>query len=938
MRTTWIIILLCITVSLIADNTDWLNYNSTNTAFPDNGYKSIAIDRNSNKWIGTEYRGLFLYDGANWKVYNTGNSSLPSNVINSLFYDKNNYLWIATSGGGLVRKDSLDHWTIFNRTNSGIPSNDVSTVMSDSVGQIWVGTRGGGLAVMDSQQNWTTYTTSNSYLPHNEIVSLYREVKNSEEILWVGTYGGLVRIKNGTWMVYNTDNSDLPGNSIVSIVSDTQSNVWFATYNPVLNEGAGLVKLDTTNVWTIYNRSNSNIPSNNVYAIQIERNTGGDIKWVATDQGLAKLSGSAWTLYTTQTTANVLPSNIVLSISITGNVKWIGTKKGLARYSGTNWTSLSITNSGIPSNQINCIASYLSGNSSTEWFGTSVGLSRFDGTSWTIWQTNNSNIPSNDVRALAFENNSTVWIGTAPFYYAGGGLAKLDMSSNNWEVYTVSNSELPHNQISALAIDVQMNKWIGTVGGGLAVLSSTGEWQIYKETNSLLPSNNVKVLYYDRIHTLWVATDFGLASIDSTGIWTIYNTFNSGLTSNNILSITRDLLGAVWVGTDNGLSRLYKGSWQTYTTTSSLLAGNIINAIQTDKWNNIWVGTNAGLCKLTDLDWTIYTKTNSLLVSNSISCMTILDIDGTHSWKWIGTQDAGISVYKGSNNLYNKGIYMSIAQNSVLNNIIEIMINTMQIIPDSISLTANSTHLTTTNIGNNTWSAHYELQGQGMITITCKVFYEGRDSTITRVVSPIIINNKGGFGYLPNHTIALTINPNTMQDSRYMLIEEAGTNAGDTVYQIKSCYKDLMGFFTAASSQIRSVKFSTNCSDWEEQQIDETTNTAHYCGSGFYRFQFDEAVSVTPRIESYPNPFNPSVTIELSIPLKNLNTESKVVVYNSKGQRIKTLYCGIVTTEKGQLHWDGLDEAKKAVATGVYFVSLSQKGKTLVCHKLLLMK
>ena len=94
-------------------------------------------------------------------------------------------------------------------------------------------------------------------------------------------------------------------------------------------------------------------------------------------------------------------------------------------------------------------------------------------------------------------------------------------------------------------------------------------------------------------------------------------------------------------------------------------------------------------------------------------------------------------------------------------------------------------------------------------------------------------------------------------------------------------------------------------------------------------------ISSMPLIKSnYPNPFNPSTTIEYSIPSAG---KAKLCVYNIRGQKVKTLFDG--TAEKGlhRLVWDGRDGSGRSVASGIYLIHLESSGKSSI-RKAMLMK
>ncbi len=88
-------------------------------------------------------------------------------------------------------------------------------------------------------------------------------------------------------------------------------------------------------------------------------------------------------------------------------------------------------------------------------------------------------------------------------------------------------------------------------------------------------------------------------------------------------------------------------------------------------------------------------------------------------------------------------------------------------------------------------------------------------------------------------------------------------------------------------------------------------------------------------VQNYPNPFNPSTTIEFSIQ-NDSNIELKI--FNIKGQKIKTLTDEAYTEGSHSIIWNGVDEFKKPVSSGVYYYQLKINGKVEAVKKCLMLK
>ncbi len=86
---------------------------------------------------------------------------------------------------------------------------------------------------------------------------------------------------------------------------------------------------------------------------------------------------------------------------------------------------------------------------------------------------------------------------------------------------------------------------------------------------------------------------------------------------------------------------------------------------------------------------------------------------------------------------------------------------------------------------------------------------------------------------------------------------------------------------------------------------------------------------------SYPNPFNPTTTIEFSLRKK---TRVTLVVYDVSGRRVRTLLSG-ETTEEGihTISWDGRNDKGKQLSSGIYFCKFLAEGQ-IEARKLILLR
>lgn len=82
-------------------------------------------------------------------------------------------------------------------------------------------------------------------------------------------------------------------------------------------------------------------------------------------------------------------------------------------------------------------------------------------------------------------------------------------------------------------------------------------------------------------------------------------------------------------------------------------------------------------------------------------------------------------------------------------------------------------------------------------------------------------------------------------------------------------------------------------------------------------------------ISNYPNPFNPSTTLIITVPTTETYTIS---VYNSLGQQIQTLHQGILPSGSYSFHFDAT-----YLSSGLYFVRVQNRSKANI-HKMTFIK
>ena len=100
-----------------------------------------------------------------------------------------------------------------------------------------------------------------------------------------------------------------------------------------------------------------------------------------------------------------------------------------------------------------------------------------------------------------------------------------------------------------------------------------------------------------------------------------------------------------------------------------------------------------------------------------------------------------------------------------------------------------------------------------------------------------------------------------------------------------------------------------------------------------------EKAKLTPQAyelaQNFPNPFNPSTTISYTVPA---GTDVRLEILSVIGQRVRVLDEGYRTAAAYSVVWDGKDENKQTVSSGVYFCRLVAGGNLIRTRKLVLLR
>jgi signal transduction histidine kinase/ligand-binding sensor domain-containing protein len=187
--------------------------------------KCAMLDREGNRWFGTEGNGLIRLTRTAARSFGTGEAKLTE----SLAVDGANGVWIGIYGGGLNYFDG----TRFKQAGVGFlgkerPMAQVWTVWPDGAGGVWFGTMRQGLFHMDANGigNQRFSPATNPGMLSGPVITLF---KASSGDLWIGGQtGGVARYAGGRFRLWTTRDG-LSDNHVKAIAEDTSGAIWVGT-------------------------------------------------------------------------------------------------------------------------------------------------------------------------------------------------------------------------------------------------------------------------------------------------------------------------------------------------------------------------------------------------------------------------------------------------------------------------------------------------------------------------------------------------------------------------------------------------------------------------------------------------------------------------------------------------------------------------------------
>ena len=99
-----------------------------------------------------------------------------------------------------------------------------------------------------------------------------------------------------------------------------------------------------------------------------------------------------------------------------------------------------------------------------------------------------------------------------------------------------------------------------------------------------------------------------------------------------------------------------------------------------------------------------------------------------------------------------------------------------------------------------------------------------------------------------------------------------------------------------------------------------------YQDSFIYELSSSDLIPSSTELSNiYPNPFNPSTTIDYNL---NVSSDVSIVIYDMKGSIVRTLVSDYQDAGLHQISWNGRNDSNSQVSSGMYLVRMDANGQT----------
>ncbi len=690
--------------------------------------------------------------------------------------------------------------------------------------------------------------------------------------------------------------------------------------------------------WTSYTSHND------VRAIAFE----GNYVWCGTTGGVTRWDKRDGSRRWYSTTDGLISNNVrAVAVDKTGR-KWFGAAAGVSIYNGSDWKTYTSAN-GLVDDDVNVIEV---GPDGKVWVGSKTGMSMFDGREWTRW--NRENVPSyaegkfTDLSSIAFGKNGTVWCSAGysdgsqvlwefdgVSWDKGGSKAKTvrtDSTGKLWNTYYVGftvDDLVTHSGDSTMyhetpgydgtarlypdfAIDRNDVLWLirnHEPGLGMErdlVRYDGSTWSAFTPVvgnNGTVLTEWMHVVRVDDEGIVWIGSEQGLLRFDGVK----WKRFLDGLAQNDTSSGVIDRDGALWFSSRGVVSRFDGSQWESYGGDSDFLADYSVGSIVVDDWNVKWFGAQKGIVRFDGSTWSTLPYPEG--PSNENYSLLAVDHAGTIWCTYEKDRLACAASFDGQ-----QWTFYS-----------------------SENLLSTSWTFLAIDRDNRKWFC----TNQGL---SC---FDGHSWTTHRFPRENFSTGPANAGYCDSEgnlwfgveSSLFCFDGQTWREFERLSSESVRSIARDRNGVIWLGSLSGVERFDGKEWQLLTVADGL-LNNTANIVLVDARNTKWFSTWGGISAYADDMSGIGERfhpsmvsLSTFPNPFNPSVTIEFTLPESG---PASLEIYSLSGQRIRTLFSGKMNVGGHALVWDGREEHGRTVSSGVYFARITAGACSTVKKMLLL--
>ena len=376
-------------------------------------------------------------------------------------------------------------WKTLDSSNSEMSYDDVTALWCDAeVRLLIVGYGQHGLDIFHAEDGSWSYVGAEEGLDVTGLRDL--AVTGDGDRIWIATQNGLALYSDGEVTLYTTDNAPLTDNRIETVAADGSGAVWLTSGNTLYRTNG--------ETWDAYNADDIEGDFPNGRLTGLDLGSGGAI-WVGSDQGQVcrfdpGIEGCV-EFYRGEDGMATAPLTS-LTVSADDEVYFTTAGGGLSFFDGATWQTFAVADEPIPGNTIRDLVQGDDGHVWVAALGGAARLSRDDAADTVVYTPANSPLPATDVRVAQPNGSGGLWLGAE-------GVSFYDGST--WTNYTTDDG-LAGTAVRAIAIDNQSRVWIGSATG-LSIW--TGSTFFNLTTSNGLPSDDISALQADG-DAIWIGT------------------------------------------------------------------------------------------------------------------------------------------------------------------------------------------------------------------------------------------------------------------------------------------------------------------------------------------------------------------------------------------------------------------------------------------------